>query len=373
MIAPYRIMWLNKSSLDFDVYTELTFNSDSGATSSFLNRESVTTEHYDGTYRRVHSYKYNEVLTPRITIVKQNYSDFTQDENRQILSWLTGSRTASWLEVYHDDSNVVSYRLYGNFITVEQYKLANGRVVGYECEFESHSPYAWSKNFDITKQISAKDTFNIECNTDEYNKPIYPKVTITFQGKNPYLPIDVDPTKDLTYTMIPNVIYSYTKDNATKLYVSLNTTEDIGRYAIQELSKDTPASGDLMDYKYYYFPEENVIQKIITTKNSDGSVVYNWKAVSSISVAIKINNEYTFNGEVETQETVIAGGAIGETVVLDCQNRIISGMKNGVARIIGDNFNWKWVQFVAGTNTFTVIGNCTIKFEWVEPRKVGSM
>jgi hypothetical protein len=48
MISPYKIKWAGLSSLDFDVWVELSFDADSEQTSTFLNRENITTEHYDG-------------------------------------------------------------------------------------------------------------------------------------------------------------------------------------------------------------------------------------------------------------------------------------------------------------------------------------
>ena len=256
MIAPYRVVWNNQSSLDLDIWAELAFDSDQGATSSFLNREAVSTEHYDGSYKRIHSYKYNEILTPRITFVKQNYTDFTPEENRKILSWLTSSDKAGWLEVYHDDSNVVSYRLYGNFMTVEQYKLANGRVVGFEAEFESSSPYAWSQKIEVTKQIVEPTTFTLTCNSDEYNKLIYPKVTINFNGDNVYLQTNENPMVD-QYQMMHNVIYVYND----KYYINIDGNKNqISGIFSSDISNQVSDSSTLN--KYYYFPGNKTIYKI---------------------------------------------------------------------------------------------------------------
>ena len=416
MIAPYRVVWLAQSSLDFDVRAEIAFDAEQGATSSFLNRESVTTEHYDGTYRRIHSYKYNEVFTPRITFVKQDYEEFTPEENRKILSWLTAKDSADWLEIYHDDSNVMSYKLLGNFVTVEQHKLGNDCVIGYECEFESSSPYAWSQKYEITKQIVNSGNLNITCNSDEYNKLLYPKVTVTFAGENIYLPADKDP-KDLSYKMIPKVIYSYTymdynqkaikdafdnlsddekidlgivekdftqlspeeldkigthaglsKESITKLYININTgdEEDQGRFEILGSSaSNVEAEGYVTGH--YYFSKDQVVKKVVTTTNDDGSVSRAWKIVSTVGAAVKINNTTT------SKETIIAGGTIGETIIFDGANKVVSSDKDTTVKIIGDDFNWVWPAFIADKNSFTVTGSCDIKFEWTEPRKVGNV
>ena len=188
MIDAHRIVFNGFDSLDFDVTTHLAFDSDNGSTPSFLNRDSVHSEHYDGSYRRIHSYKYNDVVTPTFTFIKQNFEDFTPEENRRMLSWLTASDKPGLLKIYQDDSNVLSYQLFGNFTETEVYKLGNGRVVGYVATFESSAPYAYSREF-IYPEVHANDTeitdndetndyltvsgtkeFTITCNTDEYNK-----------------------------------------------------------------------------------------------------------------------------------------------------------------------------------------------------------
>lgn len=395
MISPYKINWAGFSSLDFDLWTEITFDSDQGATSSFLNRESSITERYDGSFRRIHSYKYNEVLTPRITFVKQDYEEFTSEENRKILSWLTSNQKANWLEIFHDDSNVASYKLFGAFTTVEQHKITNNRIIGYECEFESASPFAWSRKFtypevyttieelsnnDETNDyliVSERATFTLACNTDEYNKLLYPKVTIVFSGKNPYFPTSVNPVNDNTYSMVPNVIYSWTdEEHITHLYVNLNEEEDVGRYPVQKLSGTAPEItttniGAYQDYDYYYFPDDgDYIRKL---NRKDDGVTVEWVTVTKIGMAVKISNTYTFEGETKTIESIVAGGAMDETIILDGTNKVISGTRGTATRIIGDDFNLNWIPLAYGDNNITIMGNCKVKIEWLEPRKVGSL
>lgn len=390
MIDAHKIVYNNVSSEEFDVTLHCSFDSDNGAVSSFLGREGVYTEHYDG-HRTIHRVKNNEVLTPRFTLIKKDFSDFTPSENRRILSWLTSSDKPGWFEVYKDDSNVVEWRIFGYVAPVEQYKLGNNRVVGYEFEVESSHPYAWSRkliypevyttteeinNNDETNdylQVSGTESFTITCNTDEYSKPVYPKVTVTFKGKNKYFPIDINPLEENTYHMVPNVIYSWVDtENIEHLYVNLNGTEDNGRYAIQTISGSPEPSGDFTEYTYYYFLDDGYIKKLIsTTKN--GAVAYDWKPIAYVGMAVKINNTYTMNGKTVTKETIVAGGTLDETIVLDGTNKIVSGTKSTTTRIVGDDFNWEWIPLVYGENNITVMGNCTIKFEWLEPRKVGSL
>lgn len=431
MIDAHRIVYNGLDSLEFDLTPHLSFGSENGASSSFLNREAISTEVYDGSRKFIHGSKYTDSATPRFTLIKQNFGDFSLEENRRVLSWLTSNSNPSWLEVYQDDSNVLSYRYFCVVTNVEQYKLSNGRVVGYEFEIFSDSPYAWSRQFiypevyATTEEISNNDetndylmvsgdkTFTITCNTDEYNKPLYPKVTVTFKGKNPYFPIDVNPLAENTYPMVPNVIYSwtekyvlatqyvsgityysdkngtmanpqptsateitngkyYTEENKEHLYVNLNGTKHNGRYIVHPSVSSTVASDKTQDYKYYYFTDTNEIQTTVSTE-VNGKVEYHWEFVALIGMAVKISNTYTFNGTTATKEAVVAGGAMDEVVILDGTNKLVSGTKGATTRIIGDHFNWEWIPFVYGDNAIEVKGNCTIKFEWLEPRKVGSL
>ena len=387
MIDAHRIVYNNLDSLDLDLTAHLSFDNESGASSSFLNREAISTEVYDGSRQRIHGSKYTDSATPRFTLIKQDFQDFTPEENRRVLSWLTSNDKPSWLEVYQDDSNVLSYKYFCVPTTVEQYKMSNGRVVGYEFEIFSDAPHAWSHKFiypevhTTTEELSNNDEtndylqvygtkdFTITCNTDEYNKLIYPKVTITFKGENEYFPTDVNPLEDNTYPMVPNVIYLWEDENGVEhLYVSLNGVEDNGRYAIQKLgSTQISQNNPPTDYAYYLI--DGYINKLSTDENN----TYIWKQIVKVGRAVKISNTYTLNGTSTTKETIIAGGTMDEVIVLDGANKIISGTKSVSTRIIGDDFKWEWISLAYGENNITVIGNCTIKFEWIEPRKVGSL
>ena len=271
MIAPFKITWENSSSLEFDLWTEIAFDDDSRETSSFLNRDSVVTERFDGSNKRIHGYKWYESFVPTITFVKQNYKDFDYEENRRILSWLTSNDKPGWLNIYHDDSEVVSYRLYGNWTEIEQYKLTNGRVIGYVCSFESSSPYVFSQKFDTTKQILGLTSFDIFCTSDEYNKLLYPKMTITFND-NMYFPVDENPMPD-TYTMIPNVLYLY-EDNSY-VYINQGDKEDQGKYSISGTfnSIENQEIDSSMIGHYYYSLEDNGIYKGVLVEVENGEEI----------------------------------------------------------------------------------------------------
>jgi hypothetical protein len=361
MINAHIIIFNGLSSEEFDVTAHLSFGGDSGATSSFLNRDGVYTEHYDGRYRRIHSYKYNEVMTPRFTLIKQDYSDFTSEENRRILSWLTASDKPGWLEVYHDDSNVLAWQVFGSPISVEQYKMGSGRVVAYEFDFESSAPYAWSRKIEISKKTSESMPFTITCNSDEYNKPLFPKVTIKF-GDNINIPVSENPLAE-TYVMIPNTIYSYNNN----YYINIPSESYKGIVHIESTSPSNATVGE-----YYCVDGKNIVTRDVAL---DGKTDI-WKTVAEIGAATKISNTYISDGVPITKESIVKGGAVGEEITLDGTNKVIAAVSDIIGaetRIIGDDFNWEWLPLVAGDNEITIIGNCEVKFEWYEPRKVGDL
>lgn len=389
MISAHKIILNNLSSEEFDVTPHCSFGGDNGTTSSFLNRDGVYTEHYDG-HRTIHRAKYNEAFTPRFTLVKTNFSDFDPSENRRILSWLTASEKPGWLEVYEDDSNVLTWRVFGCITNVEQYKLGNGRVVGYEFEIESSHAHAWSRKFiypmvqptieEISNndeandylQVSGVKEFALTCNTDEYNKLIYPKVVVKFNGENIYFPVNTKPSDD-TY-MIPNVVYTYTEGTTPKYYISISAEDTLIRTEVLPISGDTGASQDLVaenpgNYFYVKNGREHTIKRV--AEDNQGNPI--WQTVVKVGAAIKINTTYTFNGESTSKEIIVKGAALGEEITLDGTNKIISVIPDEGVRIMGDDFNWEWLSLAYGDNNITIFGNCAVQIQWIEPRKVGSL
>lgn len=391
MIDAHRIVYNGLDSLDLDLTTHLSFDNESGASSSFLNREAISTEVYDGSRKRIHGSKYTDSATPRFTLIKQDFQDFTPEENRRVLSWLTSNDKPSWLEVYQDNSNVLSYKYFCIPTSVEQYKLSNGRVVGYEFEIFSDAPHAWSRKFiypevyKTTEELSNNDEtndylqvygtkdFTITCNTDEYNKPIYPTVTINFSDTDIYIPINTDPMKD-NYLMIPNTIYSYNGG----YYINLSSEGKKIQLAsnnpiTSNMDSVVISSGNYILEGYYYFTQEGVIAQKIGTQDNQGQWKYEWEIITEVGAAVKIDN--TTIGT----STIVTGGAIDETIILDGTNKVISAYTtiNGALvqkpKIIGNHFSWEWLSLNYGENNIVITGNCDVKLEWLEPRKVGSL
>jgi hypothetical protein len=217
---------------------------------------------------------------------------------------------------------------------------------------------------EITKQISEPTSFTIVSNSDEYNKLIYPKVTIKF-GNDIYIPIK-NMTEaqllDTTFAMIPNTIYAlYNNNVVSAYYVNIPTVPYRGVVNIGTITIEAARIG-----AYYCMDGRNIVKKTVAANKTD----YVWETVSKVGAAVKIENITT------KTNTIVSGIAKGETIVLDGMNKIVSAynaLGAQEAKIIGNSFNFEWLPLKYGDNNLSVIGNCDIALEWIEPRKVGDM
>lgn len=331
MISANRIEYRGYSSVDFDLITCLSFESDNGEVNSYLTREAVASESYRGEFKRIYCLKYTETFNPKFTFIKDGFGDFTTEEVRKVLRWLTGSHNASFLTVYKDDSNVVHFEILGGFSEVSVHKLGNGRVVAITATFESAYPYALSPLQTITKDVSdpANKTITINIDTDEPESAIYPRITIQ-QGAS----------------VVVNVDQKMITDN---------------KWVVD----------DWMDGTIYYYAGAG--EYYYNKHNTDGTVVPTAQTTSPslATTSVIIKNTYADEYEQTHVATLrLANNIRRETIALDGANRVISS--SSTTRIFGDDFiDWAWLPLYDGTNTIEVIGNCTVTFEYREPRKIG--
>jgi hypothetical protein len=377
MIAPKKIRYRNKTNIDYDVIVDCSFGSgDSGETESYLNREAIITETYDGSYTRNHGYKYTDMLVATITFIKKDFEDFTPEENRRMLSWLTSARNAERLEIYHDDSEVLSYVLFGGFTSVQQYKMANSRVVGYVCEFTHQAPFVYSPTYTaaptrtVIKELNPEPFYykpiTVNCKTDEDEKPVYPKITITFDDNAQYVYTNYYPM-DETFEMLENVIYRWFNPK-TKQYEYYINIAGSKQYItnIFTTKKDQQICDNTTFGKYYYSQQDN---HGIYKGTADG-----WEFVTTMKpgAEIKITHVDEYGVDTTIKSTII-GCHYNEVITIDGTNRLITSSEEAPMRVIGNDFNWEWPYFMYGENTVSVTGNCSIQFEWIEPRKVGQL
>jgi hypothetical protein len=322
MLSPYKIRWQNMSSLELDLWTEISFDSDDGEIETYLNREAIASETYNGAFKRVYNYKWSDTFTPKITFIKQNYEDLTPEENRKVLTWLTSSSNAGFLYVYKDDSEAISFCILGNFTIINQRKLSNGRVIGYTAEFESISPFAFSPLHTVVKHIESPDdniiTINLE--TDEPQKPIYPRIII--QQNDDISVIEVDHEMTDLDNWIEGSVFHY-------------------------------------DDKYYWV-DENGEKHISETNDSN---------LETTSVSI-VNTHTKLNSEPQEFKSIIKNNIKGEKITLDGANRVVlsSRINN---RIFGDDFDWNWLPLYEGQNELSIQGNCIVTVEYRYPIKCG--
>lgn len=341
MIEAHRIEYRGYSSVDFDLITCLSFESDDGEVNSFLTREAVASESYRGEFKRIHQMKYTETFTPKFTLIKEGFGDFTTEEIRKVLRWLTGGSNASFLTVYKNDSNEVHFEVLGAFSNVSLYKLGNGRCVGFVAEFESSHPYAFSPLYTYSRSVSnpANQKFTIDIDTDEIERAIYPRVTI--QQNNSVI-VYVD------HPMIVNGIWVDTD------YI------DGTVYYYEEAQNPDGTTG-----AYYY--NQHINESIIATVSYDNPVTTNTKT-SVIVKSVNIDED----GQVRTSYLRIKNNTAGETIVLDGANKVVSS--SNTKRVFGNDFmDWAWLPIYNGKNEITVIGNCNITIEYREIRKIGEI
>lgn len=322
MIALHRIKWSGYSSIDLDLIIDCCFDPDSGETSSFLNREAVATDSYRGDYRRIHNFKYNEFFTPKFTFIKRGFGDFSADDYRRLMSWLTSKSTTGVLTAYRDDSEVVEFECIGNWGEIQPYKMANHRTVGVTAVFETTSPWAYSPIKTVTATITQPTILNIECNTDDWDTPVYPKITI-------------EQSNDIVVNVTEDIFHNLRYNNN---YID-GTIYRCGDKCYWETINE---NGNLSQYENDY-------------KNRP----LNW-----FTTSVSLYNETT------ELETYIKGNTANEKIIIDGANKLIT-TESKSRSVIGNDFAFKWLPLVRGENKIHIIGNCTITFEWREPIKLG--
>ena len=151
----------------------LHFDADSGESDSGLSQEQVYTESYNGTKRILYGTRYNSVPTFKIALIKQDFTEFSLEECRNIYKWLTGNNQADWLELYVMDE--MKYRFLCTIQDVKPYKL-DARTVGLIVYCESISPWAYSQTQIIEEQIDGQISILINNESDDRHTFIYPKI-----------------------------------------------------------------------------------------------------------------------------------------------------------------------------------------------------
>ena len=315
MISVNRLIYNGYSSQDFDLICDVSFDSDEGETNTYLSREAVASETYRGDFKRVSSYKYSEVLAPKITFIDKDFGEFDAERQRKILKWLTSKNTASFLTVYHDDSEVISYEILGNFIDLQMYKSGNGRVIGITATFESISPWAFSSLYTITKDVS---------------NPIDNKIIINLK------------TDDSQSAVFPRITIQQANSNIITINHAMGDTDDW-------------VEGSVFKYNNTFYWVDTKGEKHTSTTNTSN--------IETTSVFIRnVHADDTF-------DALVKNNIADERVVLDGANRVVSS--SSTSRIFGNDFSWNWTPLYDGENELSFVGNCTVTIEYRCPIKCG--
>ena len=99
---------------------------------------------------------------------------------------------------------------------------------------------------------------------------------------------------------------------------------------------------------------------------------YGWNFMCKVGNGVEISNTYKHGNKTTIVKSTIVGCYKNEIITLDGTNRVIAS-SNTPLRVFGNDFNWKFPYLIKGENNITISGNCVIKIEWSEPRKVGQL
>lgn len=287
-------------------------DTDNGLTDTFLSMDISSDDYYDGTKRYTYNSRYNTQATVTITVVKNNGKDFSLQQVRSYLKWLTGAKTDSWLDMYNGDE--IKYSFLGRVTNVQNYKL-DARIVGLIITFTSVSPWAYS----------APQVFNCS---------IYQLIDITeegvlLKGGDNAVPLGTDSEGVLSVSYLDNNNYfNITDDGVVYIDNSYRTVID-------------NQSDDL--YTYIYLDIDYI--------NESSSFV----SIRNITLG---------------EETKVTSIRTNESISISAKQFIISDVPN---KIFGDTFNFVWPRLQPGLNDFIVEGDGrgSAKFTYRYPMKVG--
>lgn len=315
--------YLGKNSAD-EGYILVAFEPDEGFKDTFLDMDQISEDYYDGTKKFLYGTRYNSTASVNITIVKMDGTDWSIDDNRKALRWLTGARTASWLDLCpykHETLGwISSYSFLGTVKSPQQYKL-DGRVVGLSFEFASITPWAYS-----SEQV--------------FDRSIEQALIVDGNGVLTAKEISVDENGVLCNSATPGVGACFCVDDKGVLYV------------------------------------ENIIIALIDNQTDDlYSYIYlDIEFINDTCKYLEIRNETL--GEITRVENL----NLKEKVDITGRQFIIAYTKNQLTdewenkqRIFGDDFNFVWPRLAPGLNNFVIEGNGNgnAKFKYRYPMKVG--
>lgn len=150
------------------------FDPDNGETDSYLSQDQVYSDSYNGAKRNLYGTRWNSVANVKITVIKQDGSEFTLGECREAYRWLTGNPEANWMDLYIGYE--VKYRLLCTIKDVKPQKM-DAKTTGLNIYCESLSPWAYSPTLSVTETFNGSGIMEINNESDDMYSFVYPKVT----------------------------------------------------------------------------------------------------------------------------------------------------------------------------------------------------
>lgn len=310
-----KFKYLNKDSSNDLGWMIVHFDADEGETDSYLSQDQIYTDSYNGSKRLLYGTKWNTVATVKITVMKQNQSDFTEKECRNAYRWLTGNPIASYLDLYAGDT--LRYSFLVTVQDVKPYKI-DARTVGLNIYFESLSPYAYSP----IQTISCSFGESLHANSSgvvykgDYNTPL---LSASNNGTLNNGESGMDDGGGMFSIDDDGVVYS---DNSIRIRID-NQTDDL-----------------------YSFVNMNTVVHNITG--------------ASIQIVNNTTSEITDIKNMKQNEVITLSS--GQFITSD----------NSI-KIFGNDFNYVWPRLTPGVNNLTIYsdGICGVTFTYRYPIKIG--
>lgn len=340
-----RFKYLGINSQDKNLIVVNLDGGDSGEADTFLGMEPIYTENASGTQRLDYGARFNNVAVIKITTIKQDGSDFSVQNTRDCLKWITGSRVTSPLDLV-DYTNEEFEKNH------ERRSLTNDGKT--ECKIEEQVEDVFSVYIDKTEVPKDNWTFDKDSKTVIVDVPLldgrsviinYSKIMFTFIGR------------------VTNA-WHYKMDART-VGITFEFTS-ISPWAYSPVKTITETIDEAHD---------NGKKQISLPNDSDDVDTPVYMKTTFVNKGVSPNNYLFLTNNFTGEKTEIRNLVNNETIIIDSNQMITS--EGNPTRVFGSDFNFVFPclkynkNLQSGDNTFTVEGIGDIKFEYVVPIKAG--
>lgn len=349
----------------------VSFEGDSGEVDTYLGMDPIYTESAYGTSRLDYGAKYNNVATVKISVIKQDGSDFSVAEVRDCLRWLTGARKTSTLDLtehYLDTYTATGVR-YG-------FGLRNtcDHVCYVKVNDEIQSQDVWvyrsdlnSVQFDTPPEKGA--TIKVVYDKTKYS--FIGRVTNVWQQKMDARTIGLV----IEFTSVSPWAYSPIQHASYSLEQSLSVNSNGVAYKDgNDTNLEIDENGVLYNNSLFnitndgvvYIDETSILQINNKTDDLYAPIYLNAVFYNGTSSYLSIKNV------VLDEETLITGIKTNEVITLN-ENQFI--LSDSPGKIFGNTFNFIWPRLVPGINNFIVSGDGdgSVEFTYRYPIKLGDV